>query len=324
MADSASSDREARRYFSSWTDENGLVHCGARRKRCRGCQYQYTLADRLLFSCPQCGLDRRCQNRIGRGKKRCRSHERSHLRMESELHPRARGGYLKAFEAAGGNLADRFVRAYESLNMRSVKAEAALLQSRAEQVAAQLTSNQASAAWLRMVAAVQQIERLQPRVAAGDKAAQRAYGSLVAGILDDIRSGARESELWEEAMLLAERVAVMKQREAGIEQSRKSFLTAGEAMALCSVLSMATIDSLGEVRSVVESHVAAVTDRAAYDGVVRTALEAGADPVDAVWSWLQGTKPDGLLAAFIPARKRFVERIAAVTGNGKPRGDGSA
>ena len=125
-------------------------------------------------------------------------------------------------------------------------------------------------------------------------------------------------------MLLAERVAVMKQREAGIEQSRKSFLTAGEAMALCSVLSMATIDALGEVRSVVESHVATVTDRAAYDCVVRTALEAGIDPVEAVWSWMQGAKPDGLLAAFIPARKRFVERIASVTGNGKPRGDGSA
>ncbi len=73
-----------------------------------------------------------------------------------------------------------------------------------------------------------------------------------------------------------------------------------------------------------ESHVARVTDRVAFDAVVKSALEAGGDPVEAVWSWLQGAQPDGLLAAFIPARKRFVERIAAVTGNGKQRGGGSA
>lgn len=305
---SAATQAELRAYFKKYYDGSAW-RCGARRRRCSRCGFRYQAAEQMLLECPQCGTSRRCRRRVGAGASRCTSHERGHLRVPGVLHPAA---YHKAFARSGKDLASRYAEVYKAIEMRSVKQEAALLQTRAQQVAEQLTVNQSTAAWLRMRAAVSQIDALQAKVAAGDKAAQRVYGSLVAGIFADIRSGAQEAGMWSEAMVLAERVANMKAREAAIERDRKAYLTAAEAVALTSSLAFATLEVFADLRSAIESH-----HQQLVDAVPNLAERIKANPDGAAGiaaEWLAENSPAKVLKAFGPAKQKVIARVATATG----------
>lgn len=305
---SAATQAELRAHFKKFWDGTAW-RCGARRRRCLRCGFLYQAADQMLLECPQCGACRRCKKRVKSGASRCASHERGHLRVDGVLHPAA---YHKSLKRSGNDLASRYAEVYKTIEMRSVKQEAALLQTRAQQVAEQLTVNQSTAAWLRMRASVSQIDALQAKVAAGDKAAQRSYGSLVAAIFADIRAGAQEAGMWSEAMVLAERVANMKAREAAIERDRKAYLTAAEAVALTSSLAFATLEVFADLRAAIESHhqqlVEAVPDLAER-------VKANPDGVAAIVDgWLADNAPVKVLKAFGPAKQKVITRVATATG----------
>lgn len=301
------SQHQRNKYFMPY-QVGEIWFCGGARRNCSKCGHKFPRSERFLIECPVCFADRKCSKRMKSAVK-CRAHSRNWLKAGGVWHPRGRGGYAPAL---GESLSKRYERAYETLDMRTVRDEAALIQTRATMVAARLTDDVCPAAWKRMAQAVQQIEVLLPRVQAGDKAAAQVYTSLLGKLFADVRAGATETANWAEAMSLAERVAELKVRESAIERDRKAYLAASEALAVAGRLSQAFVDALTWISESVKEY----QQRLSVDRMSELALKvAGGDPerakeVEAALMEWRRAAPDSLVLDSIPKARQYVAGVA--------------
>lgn len=313
--------RKRNEYYVPWQDD-GVWRCGGCRRKCRQCGHRFTIGERLLIECPECLEDRRCLRRSNPATK-CPSHAKRHLSRRGPLHPRSGGGYLAALEKNGGTLSKRYDDAYKSIDMRTVRDEAALLQARATMLAERLTGDVCPAAWQRMAKAVQQIELILPRVQAGDKHATTVYASLLNQLFGDIRAGATESANWAEAMAVAERVAELKVRESGIERDRKAYLSATEAIGLCMVLANSVKDGFAQIQLAVNEYQERLSESRLHELAGRLAgrLAVPVDGLDAssvieaeLREWRRSVRDSLVVDSIHNARDRVAERIQGAIG----------
>lgn len=122
--------------------------CNRKRKQCSKCEYRYTLADKPLTECPQCGFSRLCRNIVEWEGKACRKHGGASLPAGPD-HPRYKHG--KRSKLGSNSLPPTLAKYYEqSLNdpaLLSTRKHIALLDARWKELQDRLASGSHSGYW---------------------------------------------------------------------------------------------------------------------------------------------------------------------------------
>ena len=313
MAKVAGDSRERQRYFAPF-EENGVQYCGGCRRTCRKCNRKFKATDKFFLECPDCGEDRRCRRRSAGGVK-CPKHIKRHLHVRGPLHPRSSGGFLAALKKSSVDLAARYARVRDAIDMRSVRDELAIVHTRIDMKCEGLTTDVTTKSWLELRKAVQEIELLMPRVQAGDSAAVKRQGQLLGDIFAAVRAGATEAENWQEVTELAELSAGLKSQEASIERDRKAYMTAPQVVGLADLFAMTVRDALSIIRIQWETFQQALDVEALRRVARDVAAKTGSAPEELERGLLEwrSTLPDASVRqAFPTATSMVVERIQTV------------
>lgn len=239
--------------------------CNRKRKQCSQCEYRYTLADKPLTECPQCGFSRLCRNIVEWEGKACRKHGGASLPAGPD-HPRYKHGKRSKLGAGlPPNIAKHYAQALDDPSLLSTRNEIALLVARWRELHERLTNHSHSGYWKALDKQRSELAQVQLRLAStndpDELAALKGQSeALLGALLKTIEEGRSYDCAWEDIESVALTIDQLKRNEVAKMKDAQAMVSAGRVLEIAAAM----------VR-LVELHVA--------DQAARTKIAAGLERI---------------------------------------------
>ena len=268
-------EKERKAFFQPF-EADGRKMCGAPRKRCSKCNYQFGKEGKFNTECPQCGSDRRCR-RLQEPNGRCKRH--GGLIRGGELAPNYKHGrHVNHMGFLPKHVQTAYVEASESLDMASVRQELGMVQARLRLVAQNI---QDARQWRdELVLLVAEVDANRAAAQGGDKKASAKVAAAFDQMLAKVRAGAADDQWWDELLDLNMQSAELKVKHSQIERASGAVLSATQALDFVTVIGRAVREALLLVKGRVAGVRAVLRDRDEVAGIVDNAvaaIESGGD-----------------------------------------------